>query len=144
MIISYSLSSGPPKRFETESDAITFGRNPSPDQHVDVDLTEDEFVSRVHAVLTYEHGEYWIEDLDSVNGTWVDGKEVRSKKKRLNPGQELQVGYTVIEIEMMPAPVAPEQDVPTPAKGLGETAPQFSEPAPNRIRTDNWDLTSSV
>ena len=79
MIISYSLPLKPPKIFETESNSITFGRSPSPDQHIDIDLVEDDYVSHIHACLSCENDVYWIEDLESANGTWVNGQRISGK-----------------------------------------------------------------
>lgn len=42
-------------------------------------LLNDPTVSRKHAVLTYENNCFWIEDLGSVNKTFVNGLEIRSK-----------------------------------------------------------------
>jgi len=49
----------------------TIGR--SPDSHVVLNLRS---VSRNHARLFYEGGHYWIKDLESANGTTVNGKRV--------------------------------------------------------------------
>ncbi len=107
MIISYSLPLQPSKQFETESNSIIFGRNPSPDQHVDIDLVEDDHISHIHACLTFENNEYWIEDLDSVNGTWVNGVEIKTET-RLKPGDKVQVGWTIIEVQMEPPVSTPD------------------------------------
>jgi ABC-type multidrug transport system ATPase subunit/pSer/pThr/pTyr-binding forkhead associated (FHA) protein len=42
-------------------------------------LLNDPTVSRKHAVLSYENNCFWIEDLGSVNKTFVNGLEIRSK-----------------------------------------------------------------
>jgi len=107
MIISYSLPLQPSKLFETESNSIIFGRNPSPDQHVDIDLVGDEHISHIHACLTFENNEYWIEDLGSANGTWVDGVEIKTET-RLKPGDKVQVGWTIIEVQMEPPASTPD------------------------------------
>jgi pSer/pThr/pTyr-binding forkhead associated (FHA) protein len=53
MIIAYSYSSGPTKKFASESDSLVIGR-PSARQTVDLDLTPDNEVSRTHARITQE------------------------------------------------------------------------------------------
>lgn len=40
----------------------------------------DESVSRNHARFIYQGGSLCVEDLDSMNGTWVDGEALESKK----------------------------------------------------------------
>jgi adenylate cyclase len=99
MRISYTLPPNPPKHFETASSSITFGRKPKADHDVDVDLSPDRYVSHVHARLTYEDGEYWIEDLSSENGTWVNDRRIQ-EKIRLPYGSKIRLGWTIIDIEI--------------------------------------------
>jgi hypothetical protein len=43
-------------------------------------------VSRIHAEITYENAGYYIQDLESRNGTWVN-------KTKLLPGQKLPISH---------------------------------------------------
>src|SRR5690242_10997275 len=53
-------------------DSATIGRAP------DIEITlEVRSVSRHHARIFYEGGRYWLKDLDSANGTTVNGDKVR-------------------------------------------------------------------
>ena len=65
------------------------GRNPT----TDVTLL-DENISREHALILFdpESDAYTIEDLQSTNGTKVNGKGIRSHE--LQPGDEIQIGHT--------------------------------------------------
>ncbi|MFQ5418084.1 MAG: FHA domain-containing protein [Myxococcota bacterium] len=65
------------------------GRNPT----TDVTLL-DENISREHSIVIRdpETGTYSIEDLQSTNGTKVNGKRVRSAD--LVDGDEIQIGHT--------------------------------------------------
>ncbi len=65
------------------------GRNPT----TDITLL-DEGISREHAIIQYDPDadEYTVEDLQSTNGTKVNGKRVRSAV--LHSGDEVQVGHT--------------------------------------------------
>ena len=65
------------------------GRNPT----TDITLL-DESISREHAIVAWdaEGGVFTIEDLQSTNGTRVNGKRVRSSP--LADGDEIQVGHT--------------------------------------------------
>lgn len=66
---------------------------------VDADLTlVDEGVSREHALLVYEDGAYVIEDLQSTNGTIVNGRRVRSA--RLADGDEIRLGRTLLRFRL--------------------------------------------
>jgi hypothetical protein len=46
-------------------------------------------VSREHAVITRERNGWFIEDLNSANGTWLDGEQIT--KHRLSQGDEILI-----------------------------------------------------
>ncbi|HOX45790.1 MAG TPA: FHA domain-containing protein [Myxococcota bacterium] len=46
-------------------------------------------VSREHAVVTRERNGWFIEDLNSANGTWLDGEQIT--KHRLSQGDEILI-----------------------------------------------------
>ena len=75
--------------YPLEAEETLIGRNPT----TDVTLL-DENISREHALILYdaESGVYTIEDLQSTNGTKVNGKGIRSHP--LEPGDEIQIGHT--------------------------------------------------
>lgn len=97
IIINYSYKSTPQKRFETEADSVTIGR-PSGDWVVDLDLNPDGTVSRRHAYLTYENESYWIEDVDSRGGTWLNGEKITAKTE-ITPGDKIMIGQTELVIQ---------------------------------------------
>ncbi len=43
----------------------------------------DKIVSRHHAEITYSNGHYWVTDLDSTNGTFVNGERLRPQQPRV-------------------------------------------------------------
>lgn len=63
------------KKVELQKDKIRLGRHP--DCEVVVDLNA---VSRFHAHLLLEAGGYYIEDLQSRNGTFVNGNKIEGKQ----------------------------------------------------------------
>jgi len=71
------------------SDETLIGRNPT----TDITLL-DENISREHAIvlLDEETGSYTIEDLQSSNGTKVNGKRIRTAE--LNDTDEIEIGNT--------------------------------------------------
>jgi adenylate cyclase len=92
IMIEYSYLSATHRRYETESDTVMIGR-PSGDWVVDMDLSPDTTVSRRHARLTFEDEAYWIEDVSSRGGTWVNGRRIFSKT-RVSPGDHIKIGQT--------------------------------------------------
>jgi len=73
------------EHFLLEKDSTTVGRSPDCDIFLD-DVT----VSRNHAVLVEENGEFVVEDQGSLNGTFVNRKRI--DRAPLHEGDELQVG----------------------------------------------------
>lgn len=75
--------------YELGGEETLIGRNPT----TDITLL-DEGISREHAIILYDEDtdQYTVEDLQSTNGTKVNGKRVRSAV--LADGDELQVGHT--------------------------------------------------
>jgi pSer/pThr/pTyr-binding forkhead associated (FHA) protein len=54
-------------------------------------------VSRLHARLVFDKGEVWIEDLDSREGTWLNGVAV--ERAHLKDGDRVCFGDTVLRYE---------------------------------------------
>ena len=72
-------------RVQLEKGEITLGR--SSKCRVQINLPN---VSRLHARITFQREEYGIEDLNSTNGTYVNG--VRIKKCTLRSQDQIQIG----------------------------------------------------
>jgi hypothetical protein len=68
-----------------ESDVLTIGRSPQSDLFLD-DVT----VSRHHARILVDAVGYMVEDLNSLNGTYVNRKRI--ERHQLFDGDELQIG----------------------------------------------------
>ena len=61
-------------------------------------VLDDEFVSAEHAALTYRGRAWYVEDLGSTNGTYVNGSQVDG----LSPiafGDEVQIGQVRVRLE---------------------------------------------
>jgi pSer/pThr/pTyr-binding forkhead associated (FHA) protein len=72
----------------------------------DVDLTphggEEAGVSRRHAQLVHEDSNWYVIDLDSTNGTFVNGVEVAPKSRLLlSEGDQLTLGELEIVIHLL-------------------------------------------
>lgn len=77
-------------------------------------LDDDPQLSRRHAQITRRpDGSYVIEDLDSTNGTVVNGMAIRTPTV-LVPGDELVLGSTVLTVAASAAAKAPPAPVSEP------------------------------
>ena len=75
-----------------ESLPLTIGRDP--ENLLVIDHTA---ISRFHCRITCEEGEYFIQDLDSTNGTYLNGRRI--EKAPLSPGDELIVAAVGMQVE---------------------------------------------
>jgi DNA segregation ATPase FtsK/SpoIIIE, S-DNA-T family len=71
---------------------------------------DDRQLSRRHARVAPAPEGVTVEDLDSLNGTWVDGVRVTGSVT-VSPGHAIRMGRTVLEVEP-PPPAQPEQRLP--------------------------------
>lgn len=77
------------QRFELEDPTLRLGRESS----ATIQLHDTE-VSRLHAEIRRVDRDFSIADLDSSNGTFVNGKRIR--QHQLNSGDQVQVGGTLM------------------------------------------------
>jgi len=73
--------------FWIEEPETLIGRSPA--AHLCI---ADESISREHAVILFEGEAFVVEDLQSTNGTRLNGKRIRTAP--LSDGDELQFGQT--------------------------------------------------
>jgi putative nucleotidyltransferase with HDIG domain len=57
-------------------------------------------VSRFHAVLVAENGHHYVQDMDSTNGTFLNGKPIR--KAKIAPGDKITIANIDILVEGAP------------------------------------------
>ena len=57
----------------------------------------DDRCSRFHAKIYYEEGQWYLQDLGSRNGTYVDGKLIGNQILPLHPGYRIQIGHTMLQ-----------------------------------------------
>jgi len=81
------------QRFELSAARTRIGR----DRRHQVVL-DDLYVSRHHAFITFEEGQYWVEDLGSKNGTKLNGSHILDREI-LRAGDMLTVGRTDFRVE---------------------------------------------
>ncbi len=85
--------------------SVTVGRGPASDISL-----PDPAVSRNHAAVRLDGTTVVVEDLDSANGTSVNGEEIESAR-RLEHGDVIEVGATRLEVRIDPD----QPDMSTPA-----------------------------
>jgi pSer/pThr/pTyr-binding forkhead associated (FHA) protein len=71
---------------------ITIGRNSACECQVSKDS-----VSSRHARLSYHHGQWWLEDLDSTNGTYINGEKLTVPTVVIS-GDDVRCGETHLGI----------------------------------------------
>ncbi|HPJ56141.1 MAG TPA: FHA domain-containing protein [Kiritimatiellia bacterium] len=93
MHLRYINKLGIPKDIELTGEPLSIGRS----READIPLLDDK-VSRVHCGIRLSEGEFYLKDLKSRNGTFVNGERVEDTVK-LKPGDRIQVGSTVFVLD---------------------------------------------
>ena len=75
-------------------------------------------VSAHHCQLTVESGYWFVKDLNSRNGTKVDGKRI--SRKRLDPGCTLSVGKHKYEVQYSPFDLGAQGPPPSDEEHVSE------------------------
>ena len=57
----------------------------------------DEHASSHHALFQFAHGLWYVEDLGSTNGTWLNGRRIYAPQ-RLKKGDKVRIGRTVVSV----------------------------------------------
>lgn len=95
MRLRYTKADGTQMEFELGDRPITIGRSPDADV-----VILDEKASRIHCGIRFWDGEFYIKDLKSKNGTFVNHQPVEVSK--LRPGDRIQVGSITMAFEQEP------------------------------------------
>lgn len=91
---------GEPLRFAGPQ--VSVGRQPGSDLHL-----TDSAISARHARLTYHHSQWWVEDLNSRNGTFLNSERLTASMV-LADGDEVRFGGQSFRVEVESVPVAGE------------------------------------
>ena len=95
--------------------AIPLGRlDPASDVFPEIDLTSDsgldKGVSRRHARILKREGTVVVEDLGSINGTFLNGKQLSPYLPEvLHHGDQLRLGKLLIEVDLRSSTASPGQ-----------------------------------
>ena len=90
--LRWPAGSSPPSLLDqVQGGRFTLGRHP------DCELIfEDATVSRRHAILCRRDDRWFLKDLESSNGTWVNGRRVYDAEVR--PGDEVRLGEACLRL----------------------------------------------
>ena len=94
LVVQRSPSLGAGAEFPVDSAPLTIGRG----GQNDLVLEGDEFASARHVRLEARRDGVWVQDLESTNGTYVNGERVAGALL-LRPGDVLRVGETDLRLE---------------------------------------------
>ena len=120
LIVKHGPNAG--QRYEIDGELVV-GRE-------DAGLTiEDSELSRKHAVIRPRDDALEIEDLGSLNGTFVNGAKIEGAT-RISGGDTIKIGMTTLEVESAPGRASETVAARTPAQTVA--APKAAEPAPSR------------
>lgn len=81
------------ERFMLSSPVVTIGRSPTNELPI-----QDGYTSSEHARLTAQDGFFYLEDLGSSNGTFVNGQRL-NEPMVLRHGDRIELGDTVFRFE---------------------------------------------
>lgn len=99
----------------------------------------DERVSRFHAKVQMEDGDILITDLDSTNGTRVNGMPIQIR--RLRPGDQICVGRTMLLFGTMEEIAARRSTVVSANAPVKESSPRIDDLLGGSRRIDSADPT---
>ena len=91
------------KKLETEKPEITIGRSSSTDIQID-----NLAVSKLHARIFHQRHQYTVEDLNSTNGTFLNGEKI--VKAVLNHNDLINIGKHSLKIYYEKESKKPIQD----------------------------------
>jgi pSer/pThr/pTyr-binding forkhead associated (FHA) protein len=94
LVVVSSEALKPGRSFPTGPVPLTIGRA----DDNDVDLGKDEFASAHHARIEAQRDGVWILDLNSTNGTFVNGSRLDGRRP-LKEGDVVRVGDTELRFE---------------------------------------------
>jgi pSer/pThr/pTyr-binding forkhead associated (FHA) protein len=106
LIIHFKAAEGKESVKHFSQTEIMIGR----DTNCDLSMM-DEALSAHHARLTHHHGQWWLEDLNSTNGTFLN-REILTTPAVVITGDQFKCGNTLFDIR-----VEEDVEVPFPVAG---------------------------
>ena len=88
------LGSDEPERTSYIQSEIIVGRDPTSSLFID-----DNTISAQHTLLSYHHAQWWIKDLESTNGTFLNNERIFDEQV-ITSGDVLKLGNFSFEIQI--------------------------------------------
>ena len=96
LLLSKTETESAPFKSYFLSDTVVIGANKESDI-----LIDNELVSHIHACITRDNGEYYVEDMNSTNGTYVNGERlIMNSRRELNNLDEITLAAVSYVVEM--------------------------------------------
>jgi serine/threonine protein kinase len=112
-------------------DELVIGRQASEEGQ----LSQDAEISREHARIGRSGDHFVIEDLESTNGTFVNGRRI-TKPEILSPGDRIQVGATTLVVQVSVPSAAPPPASAPDADTRSSSHMSVPEGAPPEVPTE--------
>ena len=93
IIVRKKLDGSALDRWEIKDKPLTFGRGDEADVQI-----KDERMSRQHFVVEPREDKFFVRDLNSTNGTYVNN--IRISEQELHPNDKIRGGQTVVVFEL--------------------------------------------
>lgn len=106
-------------------------------RHIECDLVlQDAKVSRKHAIFSVKKTDLWVEDLQSSNGTYVNGEKIETTT-HLNGDEQIQFADLIFQLEKLEDLVVEEQKLEQPADSTQNVESSPAEPSsqPQTVHT---------
>jgi pSer/pThr/pTyr-binding forkhead associated (FHA) protein len=87
---------GDPWVYTLGEEPVTIGRGSS-----NTLVVRDDEVSKKHARISFQEGVYWVEDLGSRNGVFLNARRI-SQRERIGEGNIIKLGMTMLRFETLP------------------------------------------
>ena len=88
-----TLPGSEPYTFESDKEEIKIGRSSSADL-----VLSERFLSRIHARLFFDADQWWLEDLESSNGTYLNQTRIAAPTA-VKSGDEIRLSTCILEVD---------------------------------------------
>jgi pSer/pThr/pTyr-binding forkhead associated (FHA) protein len=113
--------------FPLTGNQIIIGR----EEGLDIVLQDPE-ASRRHARISWQAGQFFVEDMGSTNGTFANGVQITAPQM-LNPGDTIGIGQTALVFQVAGAPVGVPQYQPPSRQAVSYGTPAASGSTNNKV-----------